>query len=69
MTSFELVFALVTIITSLALTHLLAGFVWVLRNVQRVEFSARRGRQVVSAASIALLATTYAIITCNVVAV
>lgn len=40
MTSFELVFALVTIITSLALTHLLAGFVGVLRNLQRVQFSA-----------------------------
>lgn len=40
MTSFELVFALVTIITSLALTHLLAGFVGVLRNAQRVHFSA-----------------------------
>jgi hypothetical protein len=40
MTSFELVFGLITIITSLALTHLLAGFVDVLRNAQRVRFSA-----------------------------
>lgn len=40
MTSFELVFALVTIITSLALTHLLAGFVGVLRNAQRAQLSA-----------------------------
>lgn len=39
MTAFELVFALVTIITSLALTHLLAGFVEVLRNAERVQFS------------------------------
>ena len=40
MTSFELVFGLMTIITSLALTHLLAGFVGVLRNAERVRFSA-----------------------------
>lgn len=39
MTPFELVFGLMTIITSLALTHLLAGFVSVLRNAQRVRFS------------------------------
>jgi hypothetical protein len=39
MTSFELVFSLMTIITSLALTHLLAGFVTVLRNAERVRFS------------------------------
>ena len=40
MTSFELVFSLTTIITSLALTHLLAGFVSMLRNTERVRFSA-----------------------------
>lgn len=40
MTPFELVFSLMTIITSLALTHLLAGFVSVLRNAERVQFSA-----------------------------
>ena len=40
MSAFELVFGLVSIITSLALTHLLAGFVSLLRNAQRVRFSA-----------------------------
>lgn len=40
MTSFELVFGLVTIVTSLALTHLMSGFVVVLRNAGRVQFSA-----------------------------
>jgi hypothetical protein len=40
MTSFELVFGLMTIITSLALTHLLTGFVSVWRNGKRVRFSA-----------------------------
>jgi hypothetical protein len=40
MSPFELVFGLMSIITSLALTHLLAGFVSLLRNAQRVRFSA-----------------------------
>ena len=40
MSAFELVFGLVSIITSLALTHLLAGFVGLLRNTERVRFSA-----------------------------
>ncbi len=40
MTAFELVFGLITIITSLALTHLLEGFVNLFRNAQRVQFSA-----------------------------
>lgn len=39
MTPFELVFGLLTIIASLALTHLLSGFVEVLRNTARVRFS------------------------------
>jgi len=39
MTPFELVFGLMTILTSLALTHLLGGFVSVLRNAERVRFS------------------------------
>jgi hypothetical protein len=39
MTAFEFVFALITIITSLALTHLLAGFIDVLRNAERVRLS------------------------------
>ena len=39
MSAFELVFGLVSIITSLALTHLLAGFVGLLRNSKRVRFS------------------------------
>ena len=39
MTPFELVFGLLTIIASLALTHLLSGFVEVLRNTERVRFS------------------------------
>ncbi len=43
MTAFELVFSLLTIITSLALTHLLSGFVAVLRNAERVQFSALHG--------------------------
>lgn len=43
MTSFELVFGLMTIITSLALTHLLTGFVSVLRNAERVRFSVLHG--------------------------
>lgn len=40
MTSFELVFSLITFVLSLALTHLLSGLVGVLRNYQRVRFSA-----------------------------
>ena len=40
MTAFELVFGLITIITSLALTHLLEGFVNLVRNPARVHFSA-----------------------------
>ncbi len=40
MTAFELVFGLVTIVTSLALTHLMSGFVVLLRNAGRVQFSA-----------------------------
>jgi hypothetical protein len=40
MTAFELVFGLITIITSLALTHLLEGFVNLVRNPARVKFSA-----------------------------
>ena len=40
MTAFEFVFALISIITSLALTHLLSGFVRVLRYAGRVRFSA-----------------------------
>ena len=40
MSAFEVVFILLTIVTSLALTHLLTGFVGVLRNAQRVRFSA-----------------------------
>ncbi|MFN2531923.1 MAG: hypothetical protein ABR555_11550 [Pyrinomonadaceae bacterium] len=39
MTAFEVVFILLTIITSLALTHLLTGFVSMLRNAGRVRFS------------------------------
>jgi hypothetical protein len=39
MTAFEVVFILLTIITSLALTHLLTGLVSVLRNSERVRFS------------------------------
>lgn len=39
MSPFELVFGLVTIVTSLALTHLLEGFVGLFRNAQRVRFS------------------------------
>ena len=39
MSAFELVFGLMSIITSLALTHLLSGFVGLLRNVERVRFS------------------------------
>lgn len=38
MSAFELVFGLMTIITSLALTHLLTGFVGLLRNAERVRF-------------------------------
>jgi hypothetical protein len=41
MSAFEVVFILVTIITSLALTHLLTGFVSVLRNAERVRFSVK----------------------------
>ena len=40
MTAFELVFGLITIVASLALTHLLEGFVRLLRNSGRVHFSA-----------------------------
>ena len=40
MSAFELVFGLMSIITSLALTHLLAGFVGLLRGTERVRFSA-----------------------------
>ena len=39
MTAFELVFTLISIITSLALTNLLTGFVDLLRNSERVRFS------------------------------
>lgn len=39
MTSFELVFTLITIVASLALTHILTGFVGLLRNANRVRFS------------------------------
>lgn len=40
MSAFELVFGLMTFITSLALTQLLAGFVGLLRNGERVQCSA-----------------------------
>lgn len=40
MTAFEVVFILLTMITSLAIAHLLNGFVIILRNVARVRFSA-----------------------------
>jgi len=40
MTAFEIVFALLTMITSLALAHLLNGFAIILRNASRVRFSA-----------------------------
>ena len=40
MSAFEVVFGLMSIITSLALTHFLAGFVGLLRNAERVRFSA-----------------------------
>ena len=40
MSAFEFVFGLVSIVTSLALTHLLVGFVGLLRNADRVQFSA-----------------------------
>lgn len=40
MSAFELVFGMMSIITSLALTHILAGFVRLLRNAERVRFSA-----------------------------
>jgi hypothetical protein len=39
MTAFELVFGLVTMITSLAISHLLNGLVIILRNAARVRFS------------------------------
>jgi hypothetical protein len=39
MSAFELVFGMVSIITSLALTHLLAGFVGLMRSAERVRFS------------------------------
>ena len=40
MSAFELVFGMMSIITSLALTHILAGFVRLLRNTERIRFSA-----------------------------
>lgn len=43
MTAFEVVFGLLTMITSLALAHLLNGFVIVLRNACRVRFSVLHG--------------------------
>jgi len=39
MTAFEVVFTLVTMITSLAIAHLLNGFASFLRNARRVRFS------------------------------
>jgi len=39
MTAFEVVFALITMITSLAIAHLLNGFASVMRNAKRVRFS------------------------------
>jgi hypothetical protein len=43
MTAFEFIFALMTIITSLAVTHMLTGLVRVLQNVERVRFSLVHG--------------------------
>ena len=39
MTAFEVVFALVTMVTSLAIAHLLNGFASIVRNAGRVRFS------------------------------
>ena len=39
MNAFEIAFALMTVITSLALVHLLEGFVSLQRNASRVRFS------------------------------
>ena len=39
MTAFEIVFVLLTMIVSLAIAHLLNGFVIILRNTSRVRFS------------------------------
>jgi len=43
MNAFEIVFTLMTMITSLALAHLLNGFVILLRNAKRVQFSLVHG--------------------------
>ena len=43
MTAFEVVFGLLTMITSLALAHLLNGFVIVVQNAGRVRFSVLHG--------------------------
>jgi hypothetical protein len=43
MNAFEIVFTLMTMITSLALAHLLNGFVILLRNAKRVRFSLVHG--------------------------
>jgi hypothetical protein len=43
MRAFDLVFGLLTIISSLALTHLLTTFVSLLRSWNRVQFSAIHG--------------------------
>lgn len=43
MTAFEIVFTLMTMITSLALAHLLNGLVVVIRNSGRVQFSLLHG--------------------------
>ena len=43
MTAFEFVFALMTIVTSLALTHMLTGLVRALQNAERVQLSLVHG--------------------------
>lgn len=43
MTAFEIVFTLLSMITSLALAHLLNGFVILLRNLERIRFSLLHG--------------------------
>lgn len=43
MTAFEIVFTLLTMITSLALAHLLNGYVILLRNAARIRFSFLQG--------------------------
>jgi len=43
MTAFEVVFSLLTMLTSLALAHLLSGFVLILKNSDRVRFSLLHG--------------------------